>query len=83
MAIYNVYLDLDSNYICLIKDIYKILVILIVFQVLVHYSNCSKNIINTALTGGLLNDEFMGLLLFVIIGFAAYHLVFERVLSIE
>ena len=83
MAIFNIYLDLDKDYINLIKDIYKVLVVFIVFQVLMHYSNVSKNILNSALTGALLNDEFMTLLIFVIIGVIYYYLIFDKVLSIN
>ena len=83
MAIFNIYLDLDKDYINLIKDIYKILVILIIFQVLIFYSGASKNIINSALTGSLLNDEFMSLLIFVIIGMSSYYLVFDKVISVN
>jgi len=68
MAIINLYLDFDKDYINLINDIYKIIVVLVVFQVLMHYSNVPKNILNSALTGALLNDEFMSLLIFIIIG---------------
>ena len=83
MAIFNIYLYLDKDYINLIKDIYKILVILIIFQVLIFYSGASKNIINSALTGSLLNDEFMSLLIFIIIGISSYYLVFDKVISIN
>jgi hypothetical protein len=48
-----------------------------------HYSNVSKNILNSALTGALLNDEFMTLLIFVIIGVISYYLIFDKVLSIN
>ena len=33
------------------EDIYKVLVILIIFQLLIYCSTSQKNIINTALTG--------------------------------
>lgn len=83
MAIINLYLDFDKDYINLINDIYKIIVVLIVFQVLMHYSNVPKNILNSALTGSLLNDEFMTLLIFIIIGISSYYLIFDKVLSIN
>jgi hypothetical protein len=83
MAIINLYLDFDKDYINLINDIYKIIVVLIVFQVLMHYSNVPKNILNSALTGALLNDEFMTLLIFIIIGVSSYYLIFDKVLSIN
>jgi hypothetical protein len=83
MAIFNINLDLDKDYILLIKDIYKILVILIIFQALLYYSESPKNIINNALTGFLLNDDFMTLLIFIIIGLSGYYLVFDKVLNIN
>jgi hypothetical protein len=82
MAILNLYLDLDQEYINLTKDLYKILTILIVFQIMVSLSS-QKNIINSALTGSLLNDDFMTLLLYVLIGILAYYLVFDKVLNIN
>lgn len=83
MAIFNIYLDLDKEYIDLIKDIYKTLCILIVFQIMMHYSSLNKNFLNQALTGKVLNDDFMELLFFVILGFAAYHLVFDKIIHIH
>jgi hypothetical protein len=83
MAIFNINLDLDKDYISLIKDIYKILVILIIFQSLLYYSESPKNIINSGLTGFLLNDDFMTLLIFIIIGLSGYYLVFDKVLNIN
>jgi hypothetical protein len=83
MAIFNINLDLDKDYISLIKDIYKILVILIIFQSLLYYSESPKNIINSALTGFLLNDDFMTLLIFIVIGLSGYYLVFDKVLNIN
>ena len=83
MAIYNIYLDLDKDYINLIKDLYKVIIILIVFQGLVHYSGAQKNILNSALSGSLMNDEFMTLLIFVLIGISAYYLVFDKIININ
>lgn len=82
MAIFNFYLDLDKDYINLINDIYKILVILIIFQIIVHYSDCQKNIINSALTGKILNDEFMELLIYIMISISGYYLIFKNLFSI-
>jgi len=83
MAIYNIYLDLENDYINLIKDCYKVIIILVVFQTLVHYSGAQKNILSTALTGSLLNDEFITLLFFVLIGISSYYLIFDKLLSIN
>ena len=78
MAILDIYLNIDNEYINLIRDIYKVLVILIIFQLLVYYSSAQKNIVNTALTGFLLNDDFMTLLIFIIIGICSYYLIFDK-----
>jgi hypothetical protein len=83
MAIFNFNLDLDKEYIDLIKDIYKVVVILIVFQIILYYSNCQKNILNSALTGTLLNDDFMTLLIYLIISISSYYLVFDKLISIN
>lgn len=83
MSIYNLYLDLDKDYICLIKDMYKIVVILVVFQMLIYFSHAQKNIINSALTGFIMNDEFMTLLIYALISVSAYYLIFDKVLSIN
>ena len=81
MAIFNINLDLDKDYIALIKDIYKVLVILIIFQTLIYYSDSSKNIISNALTGFIMNDDFMTLLIFAIIGICGYYLVFDKIVN--
>ena len=83
MAIYNIYIDLDKDYINLIKDLYKIIVVLITFQILVYYSKVQKNFLNSALTGTLLNDEFMTLLIFILLGVSSYYLIFDKILTIN
>ena len=81
MAILNINLNLENDYIHLIKDIYKIVVVLLIFQILISFSDMPKNIINTSLSGSLLNDDFMTLILYLIIGICAYYLVAEKILN--
>ena len=83
MAICNIHIDLDKDYINLIKDLYKIIVVLIIFQILVYYSKVQKNFLNSALTGSLLNDEFMTLLIFILLGVSSYYLIFDKILTIN
>jgi hypothetical protein len=83
MAIVNIYLDLDQNYIKLINDIYKTIVILVIFQLLVYYGGNQKNILNSAFNGFILNDDFMLILIYIIIGISAYYLVFDKLLNIS
>lgn len=83
MSIFNINLDLEQDYINLIKDLYKVIVILIIFQMLIYYSGSQKNIINSALTGFILNDDFMTLLIYIIIGICGYYLVFDKIITIN
>ncbi len=83
MAIFNISLDIDDEYIVLIKDLYKIIVILIVLQIIIYYSGSGKNILNNALSGCILNDDFMTLLIYVIISISAYYLVFDKLIAFE
>ena len=82
MAIFNIYLHVDKDYIHLINDIYKIITIFIVFQGLLYFSNVPKNILQTALTGFFMNDDFMMLLIYVIISISTYYLVFDKIFHI-
>lgn len=83
MAILNFNLDLDKEYIDLLRDIYKVVVILIVFQTMIYYSNFQKTILNSALGGTLLNDDFMTLLIYAIISVSSYYLIFDKLISIN
>jgi len=83
MAIVNINLDLDKNYINLLNDIYRAIIILVIFQILVSNSNNSKNILNNALSGNIMNDDFMILLIYIIIGIGAYYLIFDKLLNIS
>ncbi len=81
MALFDIYLDVTDDYLKTIQDIYKYFVILLVFQVLVHYSFPNKNILQTAISGAPANDEFMCLVIFVLVGVAAYYLVAEKIIK--
>jgi hypothetical protein len=80
MAILDVYLDFDNEYKNLIKDSYKIFVILIVFQAILHYSNQQKNFLLNGLSGNLFNDDFMIMCLFLLLSIASYYLVFDKII---
>lgn len=81
MALFDIYLDLQPEYVQSIQDIYKFTVIFVVFQVLYHYSFPNKNVLQSALSGSPLNDEFATLVIFLMIGILAYHLVASRVIA--
>jgi len=81
MAIFDIYLDIDKDYIKIINDIYKISVILIIFQLITSLSSSNKNIINNSLNGSIMNDDFMTLLIYIIISILGYYLVFEKIIN--
>lgn len=83
MAIINLHLDLDDNYKNFLKDIYKLFVILIVIQLIFSSMNPDKDFIIKALSGDMLNDNIMILLLIIIIGISSYYLVFNKLLEIN
>ena len=82
MALINIYLDLDSNYKKFLNDSYKIIVIMLVIQLMVHYSNDNKNLLTNALTGDLWNDNLFLIILYVLIGVCSYYFVFEKIFKI-
>ena len=82
MALINIYLDLDSNYKEFLNDSYKIIVIMLVIQLMVHYSNDNKNLLTNALTGDLWNDNLFLIILYVLIGVCSYYFVFEKIFKI-
>ncbi len=79
MAFFDIYLDVAPEYLQTVLDIYKFTVILVIFQIMVHYSFPNKNIIGTALSGIPVNDEFSCLLIFLLMGIAFYHLVAQKI----
>ena len=81
MSLINLHLDIETEYKNLIKDVYKIVVILCVFQTMVYYSD-NKNLVTSSLNGSLLNDDLLVLILYIIIAFTSYHFVFEKILKI-
>ena len=80
MALFDIYLDVAPEYLQTVLDIYKFSIVLIVFQVMVHYSFPNKNILGSALSGIPVNDEFSCLLIFVLMGLTFYHLVAQKVI---
>ena len=81
MAIFNLYLDVEKNYIQLANDIYKTLTILIVIQILYSLLDVNKDFLTQALSGNILNEEFMTLLLIIILGISSYYFIFNKILE--
>ena len=82
MALVNLHLNIDQEYKKLLKDFYKLIVILCVFQAMVYYSN-NKNLLENAMNGVLLNDNLLILIIYIIVALSSYYFVFEKILKIE
>ena len=79
MALINLHLNIDDEYKKLLQDLYKLIVIVCVFQAMIYYSD-SKNLLNHSLNGELLNDD---LIIYIMIALSSYYFVFEKILKIE
>ena len=82
MAIFDVNLDLEEKYIKTIEDIYKFVVIIIVFHILVHFSCDGKNY-DYGFSGLLFNENFLNTLVIICIAFGVYHLIFKELLNFD
>ena len=83
MAIFNLHLDVDKNYTQFANDIYKTLTILIVIQLLFSLLYTNKESLTQAISGNILNEDFMTLLLIIILGISSYYLIFNKILEIN
>lgn len=83
MAIFNLHLDVDKNYTQFANDIYKTLTILIVIQLLFSLLDTNKEFLTQAISGNILNEEFMTLLLIILLGISSYYLIFNKILEIN
>ena len=82
MALINLHLNIDDEYKKLLQDLYKLIVILCVFQAMIYYSD-SKNLLNNSLNGELLNDDLLILIIYIMIALSSYYFVFEKIFKIE
>jgi hypothetical protein len=82
MALINLHLNIDDEYKKLLQDLYKLIVILCVFQAMIYFSD-SKNLLNNSLNGELLNDDLLVLIIYIMIALSSYYFVFEKIFKIE
>lgn len=79
MAIIDIYIQ--NEYTPLIRDVYRIFIILVLFHIILSNSNCSKLFLSSALTGNMMNNEFIELLIYLIISVCGYYLVFDKLVE--
>ena len=80
MALFDIFLDINKE---LIKELYKVLIILILFHLMIANSGNSKNFIINGLMGKALNDEFVFLCFFIVLSVMGYYLIFDKIVSFE
>jgi hypothetical protein len=82
MALINLHLNIDEEYKKLLQDLYKLIVIVCVFQAMIYYSD-NINLLNHSLNGELLNDDLLVLIIYIMIALSSYYFVFEKIFKIE
>ena len=83
MALYNITLDVDIEYKETIKAIYKFLVVVIVFHILMYLSYNGSKPLLFGLTRELFNDDVMNFIFIGMISIISYYFVSEKLLKFE
>ena len=78
MALIDVYLEEDYKE--LIQNVYKVLVILILFHLMISNCGCNKNYIINGIMGKMMNDDFLGLCLLLLLSLMGYYMIFEKII---
>ena len=83
MAVINLNLDMNEEYKKYIKEMYKIIVVLVVTQIIFYCMKTDKNFLDQVISGGLINDELLILIIVILIALSTYHFIFEPLLIIN
>jgi len=81
MTIINLNLNLDKDYTKIINNIIKIITILIVFQYMIIWSHPNINIVNS-IANNFMNDIYLSMIIYVILGLLTYYLVIKQIIYI-
>lgn len=73
--------DLDYEYVDLLNDVIKYITVLVILHMLLNYEYGKR--MTLKLAGGLFTDDFLNLLLFIILGFMAYNLVVRKLVVFQ
>lgn len=76
-------IDIEGEYEDLSEDLYKVIVILIVFHIIMNLQYNGKVPLDLCIGGGIFNENFLILLGSIILSFMAYELVFKKILKIK
>ena len=73
--------DLDYEYVDLLNDVIKYITVIIVIHVLLNYEYGKKMALKLA--SGFFTDDFLNLLIFIILGLMAYNLVVRKLVVFQ
>ena len=79
--IFLVETELDYEYVDLLNDVIKYITVLVVLHLLLNYEYGKK--VTIKLTSGFFTDDFLNLLIFIILGFMAYNLVVRKLVVFQ
>lgn len=73
--------ELDYEYVDLLNDVIKYITVLVVLHVLLNYEYGKRAAIKLA--SGFFTDDFLNLMIFIILGFMAYNLVVRKLVVFQ
>ena len=82
-SIVQLNINSSTNYVNLIKTLYMILFIFMIWHVLLSLSYSKKQPINMGLSGELFNSNFVNFILTGMISILSFYLVFQKILEIN
>jgi hypothetical protein len=73
--------DLNYEYVDLLNDVIKYITVIVVIHVLLNYEYGRRTALKLA--SGFFTDDFLNLLIFIILGFMAYNLVVRKLVVFQ
>lgn len=78
--IFLVETDLDYEYVDLLNDVIKYITVILVVHAFLTYQNGGKAVLKL---GTLLSNDFMDLLVYIILGFMTYNLIIRKLVVFQ
>ena len=73
--------DLNYEYVDLLNDVIKYITVLVILHVLLNYEYGKRTAIKLA--NGFFTNDFLNLVIFIIIGFMAYNLIIRKLVVFQ
>lgn len=73
--------DLNYEYVDLLNDVIKYITVIVVIHILLNYEYGRRTALKLA--SGLFTDDFLNLLIFIILGLMAYNLVVRKLVVFQ